>query len=471
VVSRYDFWGLKYIGREQALKEWNVLGPAIRLTSVNRGIRLNWDPVPGATGYVIEQRIDSLGQMDFVTLPVPMGAHTFTWTAQGLLPGWLASYRIIPVKGVTQSGPGPEATARVGGTPQTGQPALFGYPHNGSDHMTRLTWTAVANAKQMDLAAAVPTWDRLNWAISATSFDPGYLQPGHWYRFRVIPVNGALFGPVGTGGYPHYRRGELPALLRARGLVLLRARCRQLFGGACYRSNQAWPYMVPESWEPEPTHFACASDTTSELLANQWTRITDFPGTVLITLTIGGNDVGFGPVAMECWRKDCTPQEPSIAARIDAMGPILRDVYHRLRVKAPGADIVVAGYPKLTPPETASCSSIFGNGIPGMPIVADGFRDDEKRMVRRLAARLDGMIQRIGAEEDVVVAVNEVSDWFDGHEACAGAAGEYINQVDCGLLPPGCPGSLHPNAGGQLAYAYAVNQARRRLAEPGDVRY
>jgi lysophospholipase L1-like esterase len=549
VLSRYDFWGLKYIGREQALdvnaryaalaatrtkagspvraapvsswdakahtwdgvhpnwngeehiarafaiqlrafgigdydyearlqdpKYWHVCCNSVRLTSVNRGIRLNWDPVPGATGYVIAQRIDSLGQTDFTKLPVPMGAHTFTWTAQGLLPGWYASYLIIPVKGVTQGTPGYESTGRVGGTPPTTQPALFGYPHNGSDHMARLTWTAVPNAtgyyiEQMDLAAAVPTWHRLDWAVSTTSFDPGFLQPGHWYRFRVIPANGALFGPpsdpvdIRTTGTSHYLGYYALGDSFSSGLGT-----GGYSGGACYRSSgQAWPYLARQSWEPAPTHLACASDKTADLMANQVTRIMDFPGTVLITLTIGGNDVDFGPVALRCWRQNCTPEESSIAARIDAMGPALRNVYRTLRTKAPGADIVVAGYPKLImPPETANCSYVFGTGVPG---VADGFRDDEKRMVRRLAARLNGMIQRIGAEENVLVAVNEVSAWFDGHEACAGAAGEYVNQVDCGVLPLGCPGSLHPNAGGQLAYAYAVNQARRRLAEQGDVRY
>jgi lysophospholipase L1-like esterase len=458
-------------------KRWYFYAMALTATPVDGGVRLNWVPTPGATGYVIEQMIHSLGETYFRALPYPMPGNTFSWTARGLLPGWDVSYRVVPVKGVTFGFTGPGERITVGGTRPTDRPSLFGAP-GSSNHLVRLSWTAVDHAtgyyiEMMDLAASTLSWLRLPWQVTANSFDPGALQPGHWYRWRVIPANGALLGPAsntvdlrttGTSNYlGYYALGDS----FSSGLGTL-GTAGSYTGGDCKRSSQAWPYLARAAWEPSPTHLACASAKIPEMLSNQVNRIPQNPGTVLISFTIGGNDVGFGPIAKDCWTGDCTGQEDGIAAKIDALGDDLRAAYRAVKARAPGADIVVAGYPKLIlPPETANCTAIFGSGVPG---IGDGFRDDEKRMIRRLATRLNGVIQRAGADEDVVVAVREVSEWFDGHEACSGF-GEYINQIaECTTLPF-CFGTLHPTYNGQLAYALAVNQRRRDLAEYGFVRY
>jgi hypothetical protein len=158
-------------------------------------------------------------------------------------------------------------------------------------------------------------------------------------------------------------------------------------------------------------------------------------------------------------------------SRIDAVGSTLRSTYGAIRARAPGADIVVAGYPKLiADPALANCATFFGSGIWG---VGDGFHDNEKAMIRRLATRLDGVISQATADAGVINAVGYVLSWFEGHEACAGSNGEYINQLaECGvsISAVGCPGTLHPNPGGQLAYAFAVNDARQGLANIGFVR-
>jgi hypothetical protein len=455
---------------------WQVTGGRVTATGLDGAIRISWPPTPGATGYVIQQQIHSLGETEFKSLPYPMPATTFSWTARGLVPGWDVSFRVFPVKGVTQGWAGDPGRTRVGGTRPTDRPSLFGNP-SSSNHVVQLTWTAVDHAtgyyiEMMDLAAPTLSWHRLPWQVTATSFNPGALQPGHWYRWRVIPANGALLGPAsntvdlrttGTSNYlKYYALGDS----YSSGLGTL-GTAGSYTGGACKRSGQAWPYLARQSWEPAPTHLACAGAKTIDMLS-QVSQIPQNPGTVLISFTIGGNDVGFGEVAVDCWRRDCTGQEDSIAAKIDALRGTLRDTYRAVKARAPGADIVVAGYPKLIlPPETANCTAIFGSGVPG---VGDGFRDDEKRMIRRLATRLNGVIQIAGAEEDVVVVVREVSERFDGHEACAGS-GEYINQLaECTTLPL-CSGTLHPTYGGQLAYALAINQRRVELAEHGFVRY
>jgi lysophospholipase L1-like esterase len=310
--------------------------------------------------------------------------------------------------------------------------------------------------------------------VAGTSFTSGLLGGGRWYRWRVVPVNGTLTGPASTSvdirttGVPSY--GAFYALgdSYSSGLGTL-GTAGSYSGGACKRSSEAWPYLAKASWDPVPVHLACAGNTTVNVRNNQLPSVPQNPGTALITLTVGGNDIGFGDEAKKCWTQDCAGDEATIAGRIDAMDATLRTLYREIRNKAPGADIVVAGYPKLImPPETANCSIAFRSGVPG---VGDGYQDDEKLMIRRLTTRLNDVIQRAGDAAGIVVAVSNVESWFDGHEACAGSNGEYINQLaECSAFPIACEGTLHPNLGGQLAYALAVNDRRYALSLYGYVR-
>ena len=51
-------------------------------------------------------------------------------------------------------------------------------------------------------------------------------------------------------------------------------------------------------------------------------------------------------------------------ARIDALGDTLRATYRAIRAKAPGADIVVAGYPLLIMPASGELLVAWPSGIP-----------------------------------------------------------------------------------------------------------
>ncbi len=456
---------------------WGVAAGATTLTSLDRAVRLSWPTIPGANAYFIEQKLVSIGETSFTRLPYPVPGNS--WTAQLLLAGWIVEFRVVPVKGLMAGVAGAAGRATVGGVRPTDRPLLYGAP-SSDVHMAQLLWTAVDHAtgyfiEQMDLGVHTLSWTRLPWPVPGTSFNPGVLQAGHWYRFRVVPTNGLLTGPasasvdIRTTGVPYYEAFYALGDSYSSGLGTL-GTVGSYTGGSCKRSSVAWPYLTKTGWEPTPVHLACAGAKTPDLRGGQLSSVPQNPGAVLITLTIGGNDVDFGPEATKCWQEDCTADEPILNARIDAMDSTLRATYRDIRNRAPGADIVVAGYPKLImPPETANCSIVFRSGFPG---VGDGFQHNEKRMIRRLAARLNGVIQRAGDAEGIVVAVREVEAWFDGHEACAGSNGEYINQLaECTAYPVGCAGTLHPNYGGQLAYAYAVNQRRVGLNEHGYVRY
>ncbi|GAA0948743.1 hypothetical protein Vau01_121440 [Virgisporangium aurantiacum] len=97
--------------------------------------------------------------------------------------------------------------------------------------------------------------------------------------------------------------------------------------------------------------------------------------------------------------------------------------------------------------------------------------------------RYDHLWARIGQHLPWVAAQQISTHWLrhttltwvertSGHAVAQEYAGHTDNGANtrpqhtwatayCGILPPGCPGSLHPNAGGQLACAYAVGNRLR----------
>ncbi|HEX5346646.1 MAG TPA: GDSL-type esterase/lipase family protein [Pseudonocardiaceae bacterium] len=109
------------------------------------------------------------------------------------------------------------------------------------------------------------------------------------------------------------RRG---GLRRCGRLLLLRSRHRRLrpASGACARS----PLSYPPLWATEhhPTSFvfaACSGATTADVLSTQISSLQ--PTDDLVTITIGGNDVGFGSVLQTC---TAAPSDDTCATAVDA---------------------------------------------------------------------------------------------------------------------------------------------------------
>lgn len=71
---------------------------------------------------------------------------------------------------------------------------------------------------------------------------------------------------------------------------------------ACARYNFSWPNLLSNdprmSAESEFDFLACSGATSQQLLANQVPEISD--GVQVITMTAGGNDVGFGDIVRDC---------------------------------------------------------------------------------------------------------------------------------------------------------------------------
>ncbi|HEU4668076.1 MAG TPA: SGNH/GDSL hydrolase family protein [Arthrobacter sp.] len=167
-------------------------------------------------------------------------------------------------------------------------------------------------------------------------------------------------------------------------------------------------------------------------------------GTDLVTITAGGNDVGFLNLLEACMfqaLKDCKAAVKGAEAVAKAQVlPALMDAYAAIRAQAPNAKIVALGYPHLFSPEfgdndviTADAAEIFNKGT-----------DTLNKVIREAAINSAG-----------TVYVN-VTDEFAGHGIGLPDSWFYFEPADVSGM------NFHPNATGYaMGYAEAIsNEAK-----------
>ena len=232
-------------------------------------------------------------------------------------------------------------------------------------------------------------------------------------------------------------------------------------GNTCFRSREAWPALLARKLHLVllPS-LACSGAVADEVVRDdrhrdeaerrlsQVGRIGDDPD--VVTLTIGGNDVGFAGVLEKCvFDGDCTkryarPDGDVLDARIADLARRLPPVYRAIRRSAPHARLVIAGYPRIFPEQP-----VAGNCAAARRISA---REAEylNGRTRALNAAIAGAADAAGAE------FVDVTEAFDGAELrCTGKT--YMNRLR--LQEKLFPASFHPNAAGQERLAQVVAAA------------
>src|SRR5579859_4619870 len=120
--------------------------------------------------------------------------------------------------------------------------------------------------------------------------------------------------------------------------------------GSCDRSANAYPVLWSHAHNPASFTFAaCAGATTSTLLQTQLSALTT--STTLVSVTIGGNDVGFKTVMVTCVlgsTSDCVAAIQSAERQASTILPAaLNRVLTAISAAAPNAHVVMLGYPQL----------------------------------------------------------------------------------------------------------------------------
>lgn len=164
-----------------------------------------------------------------------------------------------------------------------------------------------------------------------------------------------------------------------------------------------------------------------------------------VSVTVGGNDVGTGAVAMACTSGDalaCASAVQGVANALPALPGNIMAMVQSIRQKAPRAQIVLTGYPRL-----------FTVG-PKMPPAQ-----------KELATTLNGMADQLnatisGAASAAGVGYVSVTERFTGHGI--GSNNPWIHYTQPSPLDPPelALENFHPNdAGYSQGYRTAVNSA------------
>ncbi|BFU43567.1 SGNH/GDSL hydrolase family protein [Krasilnikovia sp. MM14-A1004] len=200
--------------------------------------------------------------------------------------------------------------------------------------------------------------------------------------------------------------------------------------GLCLRSVFAYPAQWATENHPKSyTNIACYGATIDSMRLTQMIALSD--KTDLVTVTIGGNDAGFGPVVISC----TLLSDSGCKSIVDVAHDYVRDVlpgkldaaYRDIRSHAPNADIVVLGYPVLFDTTSESC------GFAGMSIA-------KRQMINAGDNDLNDIIRDRARAAGFRYA--EVRNNFDGRGICANGA--WINGIT--VTPP--TDSFHPNQTG-----------------------
>lgn len=200
--------------------------------------------------------------------------------------------------------------------------------------------------------------------------------------------------------------------------------------GSCSRSANAYAQLWANANSPAAFAFAaCSGATTSDVLNSQLSSVTG--STTLVSITIGGNDVGFSSVMQTCviWgTSSCVSAVNNAESQASATLPAAFDnVLGSIRAKAPGAKIVFLDYPDFYDLNASS-------GCVGLSGTSRAKIDEGINL-------LDGLVQAAAARNGAVFG--DVRGTFSGHEICDGSS--WLNSVD--WLNFG--DSYHPTAAGQ----------------------
>ena len=215
---------------------------------------------------------------------------------------------------------------------------------------------------------------------------------------------------------------------------------------ACYRSENTYSELAADDKAIKlVTNAACSGKTTQQVVSTQLRQLNR--STELVTITAGGNNLGFGDIITNCGAAMIDPTAAAECYRVstDATAMIVSgqlagevaSMIQSVKAAAPNAKIVVTGYPYLYDPISAGLTDPMSLFIYQATDLADG---------------LNGSIALAAGATGVQYV--DVRAAFLGHGI--NTADPWIN-LDLANL--GSPDNFHPNAEGYQAYFGSLSYA------------
>jgi len=124
---------------------------------------------------------------------------------------------------------------------------------------------------------------------------------------------------------------------------------REYYDSGCQRSNHSYAKQLAAQFGLTLQHVACSGARIPDVRANQLGALS--AATNLVTISIGGNDAGFSSVITQCakpWPFTCTGDINNARNFITNTLPGQLDaLYTEIETRAPNAQVIVIGYPRL----------------------------------------------------------------------------------------------------------------------------
>jgi hypothetical protein len=270
----------------------------------------------------------------------------------------------------------------------------------------------------------------------------------------------------------------------------------------CYQAVANYPHLVADALGLALTDRTCSGAVTANIRDTPQTTITGAgtapvqsdalsADTDVVTVTIGGNDLGFSTVATACLAQSA--QGPLLAldlpncralyvqgtgefevdtlkAKLDGtVASALASTFALIAAKAPNARVVVVGYPSIAPDvanvPAGGCFTPLVTGGSTFPANAFPFTDVDTGYLHETEVRLDAAI-RTAAEGAGATYLSTLAA-TESHSACS-TTDPYIDGVTLTAgagTPSGVDGlsvelgALHPNSAGVGFLATEVGAA------------
>ncbi|MFC9701907.1 SGNH/GDSL hydrolase family protein [Streptomyces sp. NPDC056943] len=223
----------------------------------------------------------------------------------------------------------------------------------------------------------------------------------------------------------------------------------------CGRSSSNYPSLVAEAIGAASFRdVTCAGADTRHMASPQESVPPQLdalrPDTTLVTLGIGGNDLGLAEVITRCvilaglapYGSPCKHSytllgTDEIGARINATAPKIDAVLDEIHARSPQATVLLVGYPVLFPDDGTACRETVDLAVGDFPWI----RDKEKHLNTMLAQQAD--LNGTTYVDSYAPSV--------GHDVCTPVGVRWIEPADSAE-----GAGFHPNAAGHRSTADAV---------------
>jgi GDSL-like Lipase/Acylhydrolase family len=221
----------------------------------------------------------------------------------------------------------------------------------------------------------------------------------------------------------------------------------------CLKSDHNYAHLAAPTIGLALVDATCSGATTEDMTESQSTELGSVPPqfdslsaeTTRVSLTIGGNDIGFSEIALSCvtinpFSTPCKDKytaggKDQIAERIAATAPKVDAVLDGIKARSPSAKVFVVNYAAIFPETGFGC-------WPQMPI---GFGDVP--YLRAKEKELNAMLATQAAANGATLV-----NWYNasiGHDACKGSSTRWVEPV----VPTNPAAPIHPNLAGMTGAA------------------